>query len=100
MMKTTFVLNCPSIANLPDVAVSLRNNRMTLADIEYKTFLDIHIDFLFFVGQKSKIIDETLSFKKFVGSDFSVKLKCRDFFLDNKQLLDDYFTTNFDKLRT
>lgn len=73
---------------------------MTLTDIEYKTFLKIHIDFLFFVGQKSKIIDDTMNFKKFVDTDFSVKLKCRDFFLDNKVLLDDYLTTNFNKLTT
>lgn len=73
---------------------------MTLTDIEYKTFLKIHIDFLFFVGQKSKIIDDTMNFKKFVDTDFSVKLKCRDFFLDNKVILDDYLTTNFNKLTT
>jgi hypothetical protein len=71
---------------------------MTLTDIEYKTFLKIHIDFLFFAGQKSKIIDDTMDFKKFVDTGFSVKLKCRDFFLDNKKMLDDYLTTNFDKL--
>ncbi len=73
---------------------------MTLTDIEYKTFLKIHIDFLFFVGQKSKIIDDKMNFKKFVDTDFSVKLKCRDFFLNNSELLDDYLTTNFDKLTT
>jgi len=73
---------------------------MTLTDIEYKTFLKIHIDFLFFVGQKSKIIDDTIDIKKFVDTNFSVKLKCRDFFLDHKDLLDDYLTTNFDKLTT
>ncbi len=73
---------------------------MTLSDLEYKTFLKIHIDFLFFIGQKSKIIDDSMNFKKFVDEGFSVKLKCRDFFLDNKQLLDDYLTTNFDKLNT
>lgn len=73
---------------------------MTLTDREYKTFLKIHLNFLFFVGQKSKIIDDTMDLKKFTNSDFSVKLKCRDFFLDNKKILDNYITTNFDKLRT
>ena len=73
---------------------------MTLTDIEYKTFLKIHIDFLFFVGQKSKIIDDTVDFNRFIKTDFSVKLKCRDFFLDNKELIDEYLTTNFDNLTT
>ena len=73
---------------------------MPLTDVEYKTFLKVHIGFLFFVGQKSKIIHKTMDFKKFVGTDFTIKLKCRDFFLDNKTILDDYLTTNFDKLTT
>jgi hypothetical protein len=73
---------------------------MTLTDIEYKTFLKIHIGFLFFVGKKSKIIDDTVDFNRFVETDFSVKLKCRDFFLDNKELIDEYLTTNFDNLTT
>lgn len=73
---------------------------MTLTDIEYRTFLKTHISLLFFVGQKSKIIDVKMDFNKFVDSDFSVKLKCRDYFLDNKEILDDYLTTNFGKLTT
>ena len=71
---------------------------MTLTDKEYKIFLKIHIGLLYYAGQNSKIIDDTIDFKKFVDTDFSVKLKCRDFFLDNKNILDDYLTTNFDKL--
>ena len=73
---------------------------MTLTDKEYKTFLKIHIDLLFFVGQKSKIIDIKMDYNKFVDTDFSVKLKCRDFFLNNKNILEDYLITNFDKLTT
>jgi hypothetical protein len=73
---------------------------MTLTNIEYKSFLKIHIEFLFFVGQNSKIIDDKMDFKKFVDADFPVKLKCRDFFLDNQTMLDDYLTTNFNKLTT
>jgi hypothetical protein len=73
---------------------------MTLTDKEYKTFLKIHIDLLFFVGQKNKIIDIKMDYNKFVDTDFSVKLKCRDFFLNNENILEDYLTTNFDKLTT
>jgi hypothetical protein len=73
---------------------------MTLTDIEYKTFLKTHIELLFYVGQKSKIISDRLDFKEFVDTDFSIKLKCRDFFLDNKKILDDYLIANFDKLTT
>ena len=73
---------------------------MTLTDIEYKTFLRTHLGLLFYVGQKSKIISDNINFEKFVDLDFSIKLKCRDFLLDNRKILDDYITANFDKLKT
>lgn len=71
---------------------------MTLTDIEYKTFLKTHIEFLFYVGQRSKIISSRLNFKEFVKTDFLIKLKCQDYFLDNKKILDDYIITNFGRL--
>jgi hypothetical protein len=73
---------------------------MTLTDIEYKTFLKTHIGLLFYVGRKSKILDNSIEFNNFLETDFSVKLACRDFFLDNKKILDDYIIANFDKLTT
>ncbi len=73
---------------------------MTLTDIEYKAFLKTHLDLLFFVGQKTNIITDEVSFDQFIDLDFSIKLKCRDYLLDNKNLLDDYIATNFDHLTT
>ena len=73
---------------------------MTLSDIEYKTFLKTHIDLLFFVGQQGNFIADDVNFDQFVDLDFSIKLKCRDFLLDNKILLDDYITINFDHFTT
>ncbi len=73
---------------------------MTLTDIEYKTFLKTHLDLLFYIGQQSKIIADDMIFDVFIELDFSIKLKCRDFLLDNKILLDDYISTNFDHLTT
>jgi hypothetical protein len=73
---------------------------MTLTNIEYKTFLRTHLDLLFYVGQQSKIIADDIIFAVFIELDFSIKLKCRDVLLDNKILLDDYVSTNFDYLTT
>ncbi|MFE3847851.1 hypothetical protein ACFX5D_07725 [Flavobacterium sp. LB3P45] len=73
---------------------------MTLTDIEYKAFLRTHLELLFYVGHKSKIIADDIIFNVFVDLNFSIKLKCRDFLLDNKKLLDDYIAENFDKLTT
>ncbi|MBP9186045.1 MAG: hypothetical protein KBG11_03015 [Bacteroidia bacterium] len=71
---------------------------MTLTDIEYRTFLRTHLYLLFFVGQQSNIIDNHVTFEQFIDLDISIKSKCRDFLLDNKKLVDDYITTNFNHL--
>jgi hypothetical protein len=73
---------------------------MTLTDIEYRAFLKTHLDLLFYIGKQSNTIANNISFDKFVNLDLSVKLKCRDFLLDNKKLLDDYISTNFNHLTT
>lgn len=73
---------------------------MTLTEIEYKTFLRSHLELLFYVGQHSNIISNRIKFDEFVNLDLSIKLKCRDFLLDNKKLLDAYITEKFDRLTT
>ena len=73
---------------------------MTLTEIEYKTFLRSHLELLFYVGQQSNIISNRIKFDEFVNLDLSIKLKCRDFLLDNKKLLDAYITEKFDRLTT
>ena len=88
------------VSGLNKLPVSLKRHRMTLSDIEYKTFLKTHLDLLFFVGQQGNFIADDVNFDQFVDLDFSIKLKCRDFLLDNKKLLDDYITINFDHLTT
>lgn len=73
---------------------------MTLSDTEYKIFLRTHLNLLYYVGQKSNIVADHLKFDKFVDLDLSIKLKCRDFLLDNQKLLDEYISTNIDQLTT
>jgi len=71
---------------------------MILTNIEYKTFLRTHLDLLFYIGQQSKIIADHISFEVFIELDFSIKLKCRDYMMDNKIVLDNYISTNLDRL--
>ncbi len=73
---------------------------MTLTDIEYKTFLSIHLDLLYYAGQQSNIVADDINFVMFVDLDLSTKLKCRDFLLENNQLLDNYISTYSDQLTT
>ena len=71
---------------------------MVLSDKEYKAYLSTHLEFLHSVGIQSKIYDADLSFDDFRKLNFSEKFKCRDKFLSNKKLLDDYLSTHIDRL--
>jgi hypothetical protein len=73
---------------------------MTLTDKEYKEFLRIHLDLLFYVGQRLKIISTNITFDKFVDLDLKIKAECRDKFIESDNLLDDYLSLNFDRLTT
>jgi hypothetical protein len=73
---------------------------MTLTDKEYKEFLRIHLDLLFYVGQRLKIISTNITFDKFVDLDLKIKAECGDKFIESDNLLDDYLSLNFDRLTT
>jgi hypothetical protein len=73
---------------------------MTLTDKEYKEFLRIHLDLLFYVGQRLKIISTNITLDKFVDLDLKIKAECRDKFIESDNLLDDYLSLNFDRLTT
>ena len=71
---------------------------MILTDKEYKIYLETHLKLLFYVGRQNNIFSDNLSFLDFIELDFKIKKKCRDIFLENERLLDDYLFLNFDKL--
>jgi hypothetical protein len=71
---------------------------MTLTELEYKAFLSTHLEFLFFIGKENKIIDEKIDFLGFTFVDLKIKSKCRDHFLKNKGILDDYLKAYSNKL--
>lgn len=73
---------------------------MTLAETEYKEFLRTHLDLLFYVGQQKKILPRQTQFKNFLDADFKIKFNCREAFLDDDNILDEYIASNFDHLTT
>ena len=73
---------------------------MTLTDIEYKEFLRTHLDLLFYVGKRLKIISTDITFDKFVDLDLKMKAECRDRLIENDKFIDDYLSLNFDRLTT
>lgn len=71
---------------------------MTLTEREYKEFLHAHLDLLFFVGKQLNIFSADTEFNDFVDLDLEEKFKCRQAFLENENLLDDYLSVKTDKL--
>ena len=71
---------------------------MTLTDKEYKAYLETHLELLYFVGIQNKIYGADLSFKEFRDLDYTVNLECRDTLLSDMKLLDDYLSSNIDRL--
>ncbi len=71
---------------------------MILTEIEYKAYLETHLELLYFVGIQSKFFDSDFSFDQFRKLDYTVKLECRDTLLSDMKLLDDYLSSNINSL--
>ena len=71
---------------------------MTLDRQEYLEFLEVHLGLLYFVGQHENIISADTNFSEFRKRGFQTKMRCRDKFNENIELLDEYFKTCFDSL--
>lgn len=64
---------------------------MILSQKDYHEYLQTHLNLLYFVGYYHGIIDEEMEFKEFLETNMSLKIRCRNTFLNNKTLLDVYF---------
>lgn len=71
---------------------------MTLDIQEYQEYLNTHLDLLYFVGQRQKIISADTDFNTFIDLDFQIKFKCREKLYENMELLDEFIKTRFDSL--
>jgi hypothetical protein len=71
---------------------------MTLTTKEFNDYLKTHLGLLYFMGQQANIISTKTKFNEFRNLDLQVKFKCREFFFDNEDLLDEYIASNFDHL--
>jgi hypothetical protein len=73
---------------------------MRLTDKEFREYIETHLNFLYYVGQRTGILNEKMSFKKFTSLETKIKFDCRENFLKNPKLLNDYLGQNFDDLET
>jgi hypothetical protein len=65
---------------------------MTLSNDDYFAYLSTHLNFLYFVGQSSNLVPKNMDFRAFLSAESALKANCRDHFLSNMGLLDDYFS--------
>ena len=71
---------------------------MTLTDKEFKEYIETHLDFLFYVGKRTEILNETIDFKAFKKLGTKTKFDCSEEFLNKPKLLNDYLGLNFERL--
>jgi hypothetical protein len=71
---------------------------MTLNNADYLAYIIPHIKLLYFVGQQSNLVPKSMDLEEFAEAGASIKAKCRDFFLSDIGLLDDYFSENSEEL--
>lgn len=64
---------------------------MLLSQKDYHEFLQTHLNLLYFIGYYTGIIDEEMEFKEFLETNISLKILCRNTFLNDKTILDEYF---------
>jgi len=63
---------------------------MTLTPREYRSYLNGHLDLLWYAGKQGDILAKDISFQDFLDSDLSTKFICRNFLLGNKNLMSDF----------
>ena len=73
---------------------------MTLSDKDFKDYIETHLDFLFYVGRQTGILHESVDFKAFKKLETKIKFKCREGFLSNPELLNNYLEKEFENLET
>lgn len=73
---------------------------MTLPEKEFKDYIETHLDFLFYVGRQTNILHESVDVKAFKKLGTKIKFKCREEFLSDPGLLNNYLEKEFENLET
>lgn len=71
---------------------------MKLTSSQFIAYLEVHLKFLFYCGLQSNCFPSNTSFTEFKRFDIAEKFKCREAFLADRGLLDDYQSSNPDHL--
>jgi hypothetical protein len=71
---------------------------MTVGTKERDNFIRIHLDLLFFVGQKTKLLPKKTTLQAFIDLNSDLKFNCREALSNDENLLDEYLALNKDRL--
>ena len=63
---------------------------MILTEIEYRNFISIHLNLIYYAGSNKEVIDPNMTFAQFLKLKLEVKTKCRDQLNKNSYLLDNF----------
>ena len=69
---------------------------MILTNQEFKDFLEANFDFLFYVGKRTGFLKKNMNFMGFIHLELKAKFECRQRFLKNPELLDEYLSQHLD----
>ena len=71
---------------------------MILKPGEYNTFLEVHLDLLYYTGKKHKILKAGTSLKDFKDFPLENKFECREYFNEHPDILEEFIKQNQAKL--
>jgi len=73
---------------------------MILTETEYRDFISIHLNLIYYAGLEKEVIDPNMTFAQFLKLKLEVKTKCRDQLNKNSYLLDSFLKDYSDSLTT
>jgi hypothetical protein len=63
---------------------------MILTETEYRNFISIHLNLIYYAGIQKEVISSNMTFAQFLKLKLEVKTKCRDQLNKNSYLLDSF----------
>jgi hypothetical protein len=63
---------------------------MILTETEYRSFISIHLNLIYYAGLEKEVLNSNMTFAQFLKLKLQVKTKCRDQLNKNSYLIDNF----------
>ena len=73
---------------------------MILTETEYRDFISMHLNLIYYAGLEKEVIDPNMTFAQFLKLKLEVKTKCRDQLNKSSYLLDNFLKEYSESLTT